>query len=81
MTRVKHYKPRDPTQLAEPFSLDETILYRVVSCNFVAGLLMNKDNWLITAAAPIMKWTIGKHYTIVRRYCIKHNMKIERVDG
>jgi len=42
------------------------ILVRVVTPYYVAGIVLSNDT--VIAAAPILKWTIGKKREWLRRY-------------
>lgn len=49
-------------------------LYRIYTNYFCAGLIV--QNNIVTKAAPILKWTIGKKFSNIR---FKHDYIIEKI--
>jgi hypothetical protein len=50
-------------------------LVRVTAPHFCAGLIVR--NGVVTGAAPIIRWAMGKPWTEVERYCNKKRWKVE----
>jgi hypothetical protein len=42
---------------------------------FYAGVVLD-DDLKVTDAAPILQWTIGKHWDEVARWCTRKNFKV-----
>jgi hypothetical protein len=49
--------------------------YRICAPHFVAALVESGD--AVIQAAPILHWTIGKHFSEVRDYCKNRGWRIE----
>ncbi len=55
----------------------KNILVRVVAPHFVAGMLMT-DN-IVTEAAPILKWALGKHRDDLRQYFLRKGWEAHEI--
>lgn len=54
------------------------MLYQITAPHFCAGLEVAPGG-VVYNAAPILRWTIGKQYSYVSRYCQQRGWKTERV--
>lgn len=55
------------------------MLYRITSNYFCAGFITKNGKAL--RAAPIIKWSVGKHTIEIRAYCKKRGWKLEKIKG
>jgi hypothetical protein len=54
-------------------------LLRIVAPHFVAGVVVDESTRMIITAAPILRWSLGKHAGFLVKYCKKKNWSIEVV--
>lgn len=55
------------------------MLIRITAPHFVAGLVLSSNGHVIEAA-PILKWTVGKHYGELRAYFAEKRWVARRAD-
>jgi hypothetical protein len=55
------------------------MLVRITAPHFVAGLEYRKSTGVVTNAAPILGWTVGKDIEYVKAWCRKKNYTYEIV--
>lgn len=60
-------------------SFPKTVMtsYRIVAPHFVAGIIV--DLGRVIQAAPILGWSVGKEFSIVRDYCRDRGWEVQPI--